>query len=218
LFKIKITTLIFCLLNFRVGFIINSMNYVFNQLRKQSILIPGEKVVLRSLIKTDLVKIKKWFSDVELIRLGFGLQAEDKVLEKIANEYYQKMIRHGEYFLAIEDKENNLIGFLRFFPRDDISSARVGIMIGEKNYWNRGCGTEAMQLLIKFLLEVLGLEKVELDTADFNINAQRCFEKVGFKRIGEISDLDLQEGSYSHRLFMELTREDYINEKLTKNI
>jgi len=175
-----------------------------------------DKVVLRSLKKKDLGQIKKWLEDRELIELGFGVQADEKSLEKIALSYYQKLQTHNEFFLGIEDRENFLIGFARFLPVSD-TLARIGIMIGEKSYWSKGYGTEAMELLLKFLFEVLRFEKVELDTADFNQRAQRCFEKVGFKRIGESSDVDLHEGSFSHKLYMELTREDYLKEKLTQS-
>jgi len=192
------------------------MDVILNQLKKQPVLMEGrEKVILRSMKKPDLPRIKKWLEDRELIELGFGLQADEKSLNKIAATYYQKLQTQNEFFLAIENKENLLIGFARFLPVND-TLARVGIMIGEKAYWSKGCGTEAMELLLKFLFEVIRFEKVELDTADFNQRAQRCFEKVGFRRVGESSDLDFNEGSFCHKFYMEITREQYLQDKLDK--
>ena len=121
------------------------MDVILNQLKKQPVLMEGrEKVILRSMKKPDLPRIKKWLEDRELIELGFGLQADEKSLNKIAATYYQKLQTQNEFFLAIENKENLLIGFARFLPVND-TLARVGIMIGENAYWSKGCGTEAME-------------------------------------------------------------------------
>ncbi|MCL5035816.1 MAG: GNAT family N-acetyltransferase [Chloroflexi bacterium] len=180
-----------------------------DKFRKQAFFIPGEDINLRPVRRSELPAIRRWLKDKELVRLAFGVEAEGKVLDKIAHDYYHDVVSGLKFVLGIEDKKGKLAGFIRYTLREDGSVARIGIMIGEKQNWNKGMGTQGMRLLLKYLFDIIGIEKIELDTADFNQRAQRCFEKVGFKRTGEFSDVDFLQGSFSHRIYMHLTRDDY---------
>jgi len=60
----------------------------------------------------------------------------------------------------------------------------LGITIGEPEYWGRDYGTEAVRLLVEFLLNKMGLSRVHLKTLAWNGRARRCFEKAGFAECG----------------------------------
>lgn len=190
-----------------------TMQRYLDKFRKQTFFIPGEVVNLRPIKKSELAIIRRWLKDKELVRFAFGVEADGKVLEKIAHDYYADIVEGLKYVLGIENKKGQLEGFIRYTLREDGTVARIGIMIGEKKNWNKGLGTQGMQLLLKYLFEIIDIDKIELDTADFNQRAQRCFEKVGFRRTGEFSDVDFLKGSYSHRIYMHLSKEDYLKSK-----
>ncbi len=63
--------------------------------------------------------------------------------------------------LNIEAKQGDewvKIGNMGFFDFDHKArSAEVGIMIGNKDFWNQGYGTEAMTLMLKHGFETLNL-------------------------------------------------------------
>ena len=48
----------------------------------------------------------------------------------------------------------------------------------------RGLGTEATQLMVAHLLDVVGLHRIELDVYVFNERARRSYERCGFVRGG----------------------------------
>ena len=60
----------------------------------------------------------------------------------------------------------------------------LGMVIGEKSYWDKGYGQEATKLLLDFAFNLLNLNSIMLGTFSFNERAIRCYEKVGFKEIG----------------------------------
>jgi RimJ/RimL family protein N-acetyltransferase len=78
-----------------------------------------------------------------------------------------------------------LIGRGMLFAVDHINrSAMLGLVIGEKEYWGQGYGTEATRLLVDYGFSLLNLNSIMLGCFAFNTRALRCYEKVGFRVIG----------------------------------
>ncbi|MDD5398520.1 MAG: GNAT family protein [Dehalococcoidia bacterium] len=66
------------------------------------------------------------------------------------------------------------------------NSAEIGIMLGEKMYWGRGYGEDALNTFMLDIFEVSGLQSLILRTLDWNVRARTCFEKCGFVPRGDI--------------------------------
>ncbi|MBI3924347.1 MAG: GNAT family N-acetyltransferase [Armatimonadetes bacterium] len=169
---------------------------------------PGGRVRLRPLEEEDVQQIRAWLTDRELIRLAFGTRAEDEALDRLARDYCREIATGRGNALAVESTSGQLIGFVRFNLRNTRTgrNARVGILIGDRGYWNCGLGTEAMEGLIAILFTRRKASVIELDTADFNLRAQRCFEKCGFERRAKQSLVSLENGQPSRKIWMELSR------------
>jgi RimJ/RimL family protein N-acetyltransferase len=87
--------------------------------------------------------------------------------------------------LAIDTLENKHIGECSLFNLDFLkASVEIGIIIGEKSYWERGYGTDAVSTFVAYIFETSDVEKIMLRTLEWNVRAQKCFEKCGFKRCG----------------------------------
>jgi RimJ/RimL family protein N-acetyltransferase len=54
-------------------------------------------------------------------------------------------------------------------------------MVGEKEYWNQGYGTDAILTLLHYIFSNTNLERIYLKTLDWNKRAQKCFTKCGFR-------------------------------------
>ena len=63
--------------------------------------------------------------------------------------------------------------------------AELGIFVGEKEYWGKGYGTEATELLLDFAFNILNLNSIMLIVNSFNERAIKSYEKCGFKLIGK---------------------------------
>jgi len=57
------------------------------------------------------------------------------------------------------------------------------IVIGEKQYWQRGYGTEAIKLLLK-KTKKLGISKIYLEVRPTNTRAIAAYESAGFVKMG----------------------------------
>jgi len=63
--------------------------------------------------------------------------------------------------------------------------AELGIMIGDRDYWNRGYGTDAITALLHHVFTTTKLNRIYLNTLDWNLRAQSCFRKCGFVPCGQ---------------------------------
>jgi RimJ/RimL family protein N-acetyltransferase len=90
-------------------------------------------------------------------------------------------------------------------------SSWVGIGIGEREYWSKGYGTDAMHIIARYAFEELGLHRLTLNVFAYNTRAIRAYEKVGYKMEGRVSEAIHREGKRWDIIFMGLLHEDWRN-------
>jgi RimJ/RimL family protein N-acetyltransferase len=165
---------------------------IFEFLDRRPVLA-GDEVSLRPRTLDDCADEYAWRTDGELCRLDASTPLP-MTLDEFRNRYSAELEFPGlTYTLAIDTRQSIHIGVVSLFNLDFMQgSAEVGIMIGEKATWDRGYGTDALKSLLDFAFEVSSLNSVSLRTLDWNLRAQRCFEKCGFSRYGA-----LRRGEYS---------------------
>ncbi|MEX2081871.1 MAG: GNAT family N-acetyltransferase [Dehalococcoidia bacterium] len=67
-----------------------------------------------------------------------------------------------------------------------LDQAELGISIGESSCRDRGLGTAAMVLFVRFLFETRPFRRLVLHTFDWNHRAFACFEHAGFAATGDV--------------------------------
>lgn len=77
--------------------------------------------------------------------------------------------------------------------------ADIGIMIGEKQYWGKGVGTEAIELMVKHCY-FEGLHMVTAGIIDGNVGSVKAFLKAGFKEVGRLPQYRKFEGTFRDEL------------------
>jgi RimJ/RimL family protein N-acetyltransferase len=167
------------------------------------------RLLIRPLRAYDLLEIARWLEDPQILRLAFGTEQDDQSVLRLGKIYLAEMDAARGSMLAICDPLEHLIGFVRFafFQSDNGRNGRIGILLGRKESWNQGLGTSATQLALHFLFERKGCRRIELDTAEFNARAQRCFRKCGFEIIPRDKRQPWMESTdTTPKVWMELSR------------
>ena len=82
----------------------------------------------------------------------------------------------------------NLRRIVDQFPGQDIR--RTDLMIGEKELWGRGCGSEAITLLVNFEFSHELVDAVFGIVSCDNVRSLRAFQKCGFRRHAEVKGED----------------------------
>lgn len=165
----------------------------------------GEKVCLRAYREEDIPKATSFVNDEELKKLlvtnipfPMTLWEEEEWVKS------QKSSQNGSYNFAIEDIETKkYIGGCGIQEVNWLSRvATVGIMIGDKEYWGKGYGTDAMKVLMNFIFNNMNIRKIRLSTFSFNMRARKSYEKCGFEVEGILKDEIFKDGKYYDEIIM----------------
>ena len=84
--------------------------------------------------------------------------------------------------------------------------ALVEIMIGDKDYLDKGYGTDAMKTLISFIFDSMNINKVRLSTFSFNERAIKSYKKCGFTVEGVLKNEIFKDGKYYDEIIMSIFR------------
>jgi RimJ/RimL family protein N-acetyltransferase len=174
-------------------------------------MIIGEKVRLRPIEREDLPRYVAWFGDHEvrrhlLLYLPFSLAQEERWFENLLG----RLERQEAVLMAIETVEGVHIGNVGLETIDwKNRSAELGIMIGEKAYWNQGYGADAIRTLLGLAFREMGLHRVHLRVDVDNNRGIRCYEKVGFQREGIMREIVFKDGVYGNQYLMSILQSEF---------
>ena len=148
----------------------------------------GEKVRVREKRVEDIRNEYMWRVDPELSRLDatrpMTMSYEDFF------RYSKEEMQFPNYRskrLAVETLEGVHIGNIMYYDLNmQNSQAELGIMIGDKDYWSSGYGTDTVNTLVRHLFTILELDRVYLHTLSWNYRAQASFSKSGFKLVRNV--------------------------------
>lgn len=107
---------------------------------------------------------------------------------------------------------DKLIGFVELNGVTPHGDTFVGIGLGERDYWGKGYGTEAMKLILRFAFVELGLHRVSLDVFEYNPRGVKSYEKAGFRHEGRVRETILRDGRRSDVFFMGVLREEWLKQ------
>ena len=173
--------------------------------------LKGKKVILRKIKLSDAKNFVKWFNDPLVNKFmfvrGITLAKERKyILERISGK-----IKNALHF-CIDTFEGIHIGSVsleNIHERNKNSS--FGIIIGNKNYWNKGYGEEASRLIIDYGFKKLKLHRIELDVYSYNKRAIKLYKKLGFKKEAIRREHNFYNGKFYDTIIMSLLKREWVN-------
>jgi RimJ/RimL family protein N-acetyltransferase len=164
----------------------------------------------------------QWSADSEYSRL-LDWDPARRFSAKSAQKWIEKQYESDDnYFFAIRTlADERIIGIIGLDGiRWTHGDTFVGIGLGEREYWGKGYGTEAMKIILRYAFTELNLRRVTLDVFEYNQRGVRSYEKAGFAYEGRERGTILREGRRWDLLFMGILREEWLKlekERMEKN-
>jgi len=158
----------------------------------------GDKIYLRTVTEDDVINAHYWRVQSEPQRMSchpvnFMSTAE------VAESYRKRTASPTEYikkFAIVRCDDKVTVGVITFFGYNSQNrSVELGLTV-DPDEQRKGYGREAMRLLIKYLFEYCGMNKVYAQTAGFNEAAIKLMESMGFKRDATLRDHYFLKGEF----------------------
>ena len=149
-------------------------------------MINGNRIVLREKALDDAWNDYTWESDPELSYLD-AASPINMTFSQYLSEYTEQL--HNcpptSRRLAVETLDSKHIGNCSYYNVSETKGeAELGIMIGDRDYWNQGYGTATVITLIDYIFGQTNINRIHLKTLESNRRAQKCFQKCGFISFG----------------------------------
>ncbi len=177
-------------------------------------MIFGKRIRLRAIQRADLPLFMDWLNDPEVRQ---GLMVYQPLSIHDEEDWFELTRKNptDERPLAIEILTETgwiCIGNCGLFGISwRIRQAEFGIMIGAKQYWNQGYGTEALGLMLDYGFGTLNLNRIFLQVYQNNPRAIRAYEKAGLTNEGCLRSAHYQDGHYFDVFLMSMLRSEWQN-------
>ncbi|MBW3623362.1 MAG: GNAT family N-acetyltransferase [Armatimonadetes bacterium] len=145
----------------------------------------GEKVALGPRRRDLLPIYLRWINDYEVTRT-LSSQLRPMTMEEEEKWWEQTQTETRKAAFTIYERETlRPIGNTDLFDIDHFHRTAVfGLMIGEKDCWGKGYGTEATRLMLEYGFTGQGLHNILLEVYSCNERAIRAYTRAGFREIG----------------------------------
>ena len=150
--------------------------------------IRGEKVVIRGKRIEDAPDDYAWRTDEELAKLDASQPLRMSYRDFLRFSKDELLYSGGtSRRLAVDTFDGEHIGNCMYYDVDHRRGrAELGIMIGKREYWGRGYGTDAVAALLTHVFTTLSIDLVYLHTLEWNQRARRAFAKSGLRETGTV--------------------------------
>ena len=179
-------------------------------------MLKGPRITLRAITRNDLPRYVTWLNDVEVIRhlttnfAPFNLDDETDWYENQRKDQSTKNF-------TIDNEAGKHIGSISLMNIDHRhQQAELGIVIGEKNAWNKGYCTEAITLLLKYGFNTLNLNRIFLRVDEDSWGGLKCYERCGFVKEGELRQAVFREGAFISHYIMSVLRSEWESEQVSR--
>jgi RimJ/RimL family protein N-acetyltransferase len=175
------------------------------------IFLNSERLYLRGLEDEDIPRMLPWLNDEEIrsfISMTFPL---DTVQEKRFIEQRRAANYPTDLTLAIVLKDGNRhigncgIHRIQWTHRH----GTLGIVLGEKDCWEKGYGTETEELLLKYAFDSLNFHRMNVAVFSGNQRSLNCQKKVGFQVEGTIRQAFFKNGRWEDEILLGMTAEEW---------
>lgn len=171
-------------------------------------MLQGERVLLRPHRREDVPRVWEFRTSLEVELAGGGDPPKPITLQQVEAEYEKQEFLFSEGF-AVE-VEGNFIGFCGLFNYNHTAhNCEIGITIGDREYWGKGYGRDAMRLLVDYGFRMRNLERIWLSTQSNNERAIRCYLACGFVEEGRLRRHAWSNGDYHDVVYMGILRPEW---------
>ena len=161
-------------------------------------MLKGDRDTLRGLTRDDLPRIWQFNNDLAVELAGGGDPPIPQSLDRLQAEFDREAAKGGRDGADFAIEADGLcIGRCGLFDFSDTHrTCGLGIGIGDRAYWSRGYGREAVALLLDYAFRLRNMRRVWLWVHADNERAIRAYRACGFVEEGRLRQHVFSNGRY----------------------
>ncbi len=154
-----------------------------------------ERLILRPYEAGDISFWQKWDIDPEVQRF-MPEPKNEPVSDEKQLEYLKECESEedGAYWTIVWKENDQPIGHIAITEiSQHHGTGEIGIVIGEKEYWNKGVASEAIKSVVEFAPS-LGLKRLSAEFEEGNIALEKSLIKNGFEKEAVLKSSRVKDG------------------------
>ncbi len=170
----------------------------------------GERVELRRHARENYGLYARWYGDPETWHLTSWAKAP------LSRSETERMFKERERSttddsFAIHRKgEREPLGVISLTNiNKGQGSAELSVIVGFEEDRDLGYGTEAIEVLLRYAFEDLGLDRVGLSVFEFNEAAISAYKKLGFEEEGRMRRTIERDGEFYDAILMRVLKTEW---------
>jgi RimJ/RimL family protein N-acetyltransferase len=170
----------------------------------------GDGVELRRHERANYPLYARWYGDEEVWHLtSWAAEPLHRTAVEKLFEDREKSAMDDSFAIHREGEEEPLGVISLTNINKANASADLSVIVGDEKDRDKGLGTEAIRVILRYAFEDLGLRRVGLSVFEFNEPAIRAYEKLGFKREGRLREAIQRDGKFYDAILMRILASEW---------
>ncbi|MGE5589906.1 MAG: GNAT family N-acetyltransferase [Bacillota bacterium] len=170
-----------------------------------------QRVRLRPPEMGDLENLWRWINDPDVNAFRWEGQQWPKSHEQVRADLEATVRGHADKMeLIIETPDGRPVGFVALGGLDRHNGkGELTIVLGERDAWGQGLGSEAVRQVLDLAFDNLRLNKVWLQVDAEHVKAIASYQRLGFKVEGRLREDWYRRGQFADTVVMGLLAREW---------
>jgi RimJ/RimL family protein N-acetyltransferase len=172
--------------------------------------LEGERIELRRHARENYPLYAQWYGNQEIWHLTSWAPAplSRSAVERLFED--RELSRTDDSFAIHIRGDDEPIGVISLMNKSEANgSAELSVIVGPQDDRHRGYGSEAIECLLRYAFEELGLNRIGLSVFDFNEQAISAYEKLGFVEEGRFRQAIMRESGFHDAILMSILKSEW---------
>ena len=177
--------------------------------QKVAFLLGPRSIVMRPVEESDIPYLYKWINDPKVRQY---LNAYMPMTMTDEQSWYESLTsRKPKDIILMIEVDGTPIGNMGIHGINmQNGTATTGAIIGEKEYWGKGYGSDAKMILLDYAFNTLNLRKIYSTVIAFNERSLKYSLKCGYKEEGRRKLHHYKKGQYWDDIQLAVFKEDWL--------
>ena len=172
--------------------------------------LEGERIELRRHARKNYHLYAEWYGDPEIWHLTSWTPAplSSSAVQRLFED--RERSNTDDSFAIHIRGDDEPIGVISLMNKSEANgSAELSVIVGHQDDRHRGYGTEAIDRLLRYAFEELGLNRIGLSVFDFNEEAISAYQKLGFVEEGRFRQAIKRRFAFHDAILMSILKSEW---------